>query len=48
MLSKKALLEFKEIYRQEFGAELGDDEVLKKAIMLLTMFQNVYRPVPKK
>lgn len=48
MLSKKALLEFKEIYEQEFNETLNDGDALKKAIILLTVFRHVYRPVPKK
>lgn len=48
MLSKKALDEFKQIYKQEFDQILNDTEALKKAVALLTIFKLIYKPVTKK
>lgn len=47
MLSEKALQEFKEIYREEYGEEISDEEALKLGINLLTIFDKVYRPVKR-
>ncbi len=47
-LSKEAIEEFKEIYRQEFGKEISDQTALELALNLLTLFQAIYRPVTKK
>jgi hypothetical protein len=47
MLSDKALQEFKQIYREEKGAELSDEEAMEEAIALLTLYNTVYRPIKK-
>lgn len=44
-LSKKALDEFKAIYKAEYGVELSDSEALDKGIRLLRLFKAVYRPI---
>lgn len=44
-LSKKALDEFKAIYKAEYGVELSDAEVLDKGIRLLRLFKAVYKPI---
>ena len=46
MLSKKAISEFKEIWKAEYGQDLSDKEVLDKATRFLTLFKTVYRPIP--
>lgn len=46
-LSKEAVEEFKEIYKKEFGKELSNQEALEKATNLLTLFDAIYRPIPK-
>ena len=46
--SKEAIEEFKEIYKKEFGKEIFDQEALEKATNLLTLFNAIYRPIPKK
>lgn len=43
MLSQAALLEFKEIWRAEFGEDLSDDEAVEEAINLLVLFNHIYR-----
>ena len=47
-LSKEAIREFKEIYKEEFKEEISDKEALEKATNLLTLFNAIYRPIPKK
>jgi len=44
-LSKKALDEFKAIYKAEYGVELSDGEALDKGIRLLRLFKAVYKPI---
>lgn len=44
-LSKKALDEFKAIYKAEYGVELSNAEALDKGIRLLRLFKAVYKPV---
>jgi len=46
--SKEAIREFKEIYKKKFGKEISDQEALEKATNLLTLFNAIYRPIPKK
>ena len=47
MLSKQALDEYREIYRQEHGEVPSDEILAEEAIKLLTAFDLVYRPVKK-
>ena len=47
MLSEKALQEFKQLYLEEYGEEISDERATELGINLLTMFQNIYRPVKK-
>ena len=47
MLSKEALQEFKKIWVDKFGRELPDDEAVKEATNLLTLFDAIYRPIKK-
>jgi hypothetical protein len=47
MVSEKALQEFKNIWREEFGEEISDEKALEEATALLTLFDAVYRPIPK-
>lgn len=47
MLSKQALEEYKEIYRQETGEIISDEKLVDEAINLLTLFNFVYRPIKK-
>lgn len=44
-LSKKALDEFKAIYKAEYSIELTDSEALNKGIRVLRLFKAVYRPI---
>lgn len=45
-LSREAIAEFKEIYKDEFGVELTDDEVQEIATRLLRFFGILHKPLP--
>jgi hypothetical protein len=47
MLSEEALQEFKKIYLEEYGEEISDERATELGINLLTMFDNIYRPVKR-
>lgn len=44
MVSKEGLAKFKTLYKQQFGIELTDKEVLEKATRLLNLYKVVYQP----
>lgn len=46
-LSKKAIKEFKEIYRKEFGETISDEDAEEKGQRLLSLFKIIYRPIPQ-
>lgn len=45
-LSKKAIDEYKEIYRREYGKTLTDEDAYEQASNLLRLFKVIYRPLP--
>lgn len=47
LISEERLQEFREIYADEFGEELSDEEALEKALDVLRMFRAIYRPIPR-
>lgn len=47
MLSKKAIEEYRQICREEFGQELTYAEAQVEALKMLQMFKVIYRPIPK-
>lgn len=47
MLSELALKDFKQIYQDEFGVEMADEEATGLAINLLNLFNHIHRPVKK-
>lgn len=47
MISKESLQQFKEIYQKEFGAELSDEDTLRKVIQLLELYRTVYGIEPE-
>ena len=47
MISSLALQEFKKIWLEEFGEEISDEKAAELGINLLTLFDAIYRPVPK-
>lgn len=46
MLSKERIDEFKQIFFEELGESLSDQEAAEKAHTLLNLFKVVYRPIP--
>lgn len=47
MIARRLLDEFKIIYKEEFGAELSDEEATKMATDLLNVMRILTRPIPK-
>lgn len=47
-LSEQAIIEFKAIYKDEFGEEISDNEARELAADLLTLFKIICRPIPEK
>ena len=47
MVSEKALREFKNIWKEEFGEDISDEKALEEATALLTMFDAIYKPIRK-
>lgn len=47
MISDRALQQFKEIWKEEFGEDIPDELAMEKATQLLTLFNAIYRPVKK-
>jgi hypothetical protein len=47
MVTPDALREFKRIWMEEVGTEITDAEALTKATALLSLFDIIYRPIPK-
>lgn len=45
-VSRKAIDEFKQIYKDQFGVELADDEVKEIATQLLRFFGILQQPLP--
>ena len=42
MLPKKAIEEFKKIYKKSYGVELSDEEAVDKANRLVNLYKAVY------
>ncbi len=47
MLSDKAIEEFKQLYKEQYGEELTDSVAAEAANRLLRLVDIVYRPIPK-
>lgn len=47
MLSQKALEEFKQVYLDEYGEQVSDEEATELGINLLMFFHHIYRPQKK-
>ncbi len=45
MLSEKALLEFKNIWGEEFGEQISNEIATEQAINLLVLFDATYKPI---
>jgi len=48
MLSKEALNEFRQIWKEKFNKELSIQEANQRAFELLSVFKLIYHPMPKK
>lgn len=44
-LSKEAIKEFKEIYYEEFGERVSDEEAQEMGGNLISLFKIIYRPI---
>ena len=44
-VSPKALKEYKEIYRKQFGKDISDADALEQATKLLRLMEVVYKPM---
>ena len=47
-LSRKAIDEYKENYKKEFGIELSFEKAETEAIKLLCLFKIIYQPIERK
>jgi len=45
-LSKEALEEFKQIYKEEFGEDLTDAEAEEMATRVMRLYELLFRPLP--
>jgi hypothetical protein len=46
-LSKEAIDEFKQIYKEKFGKDIGDAEALESATKLINLMRIIYKPMTK-
>lgn len=46
-LSKEAIEELKDIYYQEYGEQISNEEAQEIGESLLSLFKIIYRPIPK-
>jgi len=45
-LSNKAIKEFKELYYEEYGKNISDEEAQEIGQRLISLFRIIYRPIP--
>ena len=45
MISDAALREFREVWKAEYGTAIPDDVAIEEAVALLTIMDEVYRPL---
>jgi len=48
MLSKKALFDYMELYRKEFGEEISYEQAQEQGTKLLRLFSLIFKTIPKK
>jgi aldehyde:ferredoxin oxidoreductase len=46
-LSKEVIEEFKQIYKQEFGEEISDQEAMEKATRLINLMRIICKRIPE-
>jgi hypothetical protein len=42
MITQKAIQDFKDLYNKRFGIELSDEEALRKAFCLLSLYMTIH------
>jgi len=47
MMSRKAIKEFKKIWKKEFNEEISNGEAEEKGMGLLQLFKLIYKSLPK-
>ena len=47
MLTTKQVNKFREVYQKQHGQEIDYDTANEKAICLLNLVRNIYKPIPK-
>jgi len=47
MLPKQAIIDFKAIWKKNFGEDISDEKATEEALNLLNLFNIIYRPMPK-
>ena len=47
MLPEKAILEFKQIYKREYGEDLTDEEATERAYAVYDFFKIIYSSIDK-
>jgi hypothetical protein len=47
MISKKAIEEFKQIYKEEYDEYISGQEAVEKATRFLNLFKVIYQPMPE-
>jgi len=47
MLSDKAIKEFQNIWKKEFGESISKDKAVERGTKLVNLFRVIYRPIPK-
>lgn len=47
MISQQAITEFMEIWRDEIGASISQDQAAEQAVALLSIYRTIYKPIKK-
>ena len=47
MLPEQAIIDFKAIWKKNFGEDISDEKATEEALNLLNLFNIIYRPMPK-
>jgi hypothetical protein len=47
-LSNRAVTEYQQIYKQEFGEEISSEEAKEQGIRLLRLFNIIYKPIKQR
>jgi len=47
MLSKQAIVEYQQIYKEVYGEKISYKEALRQGLRLLSLFKAIYKPIPE-